>query len=103
MFTIFKRVGSRIFHPAYAAICRAARSRSLREAASQHLQDKVLELWEVTRDNLEAATAAVRERELELEARQERHAMELKARYSPDLDFLSCTLCLHNPWRGAWT
>lgn len=42
------------------------------------LQDKVLELWEMTRGSLEATTATVREREVELESLVDRHAIELK-------------------------
>ena len=54
-----------------------------REFARVRLQDKVLALWEVSRCDLEAAAAAVREREVELEAAQDRHALQLKARGSP--------------------
>lgn len=67
---------------------------------SLHLQEKVLELWEVTRGKLEATAAAVRERERELEARQDRHAMELKARHAPVIGLSVCVIFCSAPGAG---
>jgi hypothetical protein len=38
----------------------------------------VLRLWDVTRGKMACAEAAVRDRETEMETREDRHAMELK-------------------------
>ena len=42
------------------------------------VQEVVLRLWDVTRGKMECAEAAVRDRETEMESREDRHAMELK-------------------------
>ena len=45
-------------------------------------QDKVLQFWDVTRAELEAAVGNVRERESKLEQQGDRHVLELTVRHS---------------------